>query len=126
MLVSGVFLVNDHDLGVAADSVVTVRGAVLDADLTAAQAPARAETWALAPPRLYFHGLDISGVAATGRIDIDDARLDDTDIAFYLDAHFDLFGTLIVEETRLHFSGEIVIAVDDRWPVEIEVAFGPA
>jgi hypothetical protein len=126
VVVNGVFLVNGHDLGVAADSVVTVRGAVLHADLTAVEVPARAETWALAPPRVYFHGLNISDVPANGRIDIDDARLDDSDIAFYLDGHFDLLGTLVVEEARLHFSGEIVIAVDDRWPVEIEVAFESA
>jgi hypothetical protein len=122
----GVFLVDGHDLGVAVDSVITVRGRVLDADLIAAEVPARAEAWALAPPRLYFHGLDISDSDPHGRIVIDDARLEDFDIAFYLGEHLDVYGTLVVEETRLHFSGEVVPAIDDRWPVEIEVAFEPA
>jgi hypothetical protein len=64
--VSGRFLVDGHDLGLAA-STVTVRDGMLDADFTAAAVPARAETWALAPPRLYFHGLPISGSAVNGR-----------------------------------------------------------
>jgi hypothetical protein len=56
---------------------------------------------------------------------IDEARLEDCDIACYLDAHFDVLGTLTLEATRLHFSGEIILAADDRWPIEIDIALEP-
>jgi hypothetical protein len=123
-IAGGRFLVDGSDLGLAATSTATVQNGVLDADLTAAAVPARAETWALAPPRLYFHGLQVPN-DRDGRIVIDEARLETCDIACYLDAHFDVFGILTIEATRLRFTGEIVIAADDRWPVEIDLAFEP-
>jgi hypothetical protein len=53
--------------------------------------------------------------------------VDDHDIAFHLDEHLSVYGIvtviLTVEETRLRFSVEIVLAVDDRWPVELDVAY---
>ena len=123
--VTGAFLVNTLDVGIAGNSVVAVRDGVLNADISAAVIPARAQGWTLAPPRLYFHGVALSEATESGRIVIDDAQLDENDIAFYLDAHLDVLGILTVEDTRLHFSGEVVVAADDRWPIEIDVQYPP-
>lgn len=63
--------------------------------------------WALYPPNLYFMGIPHDKDKGT-QFDIDDAILDDYDIALYFSEHNDIFGHLsISSEGIFQFEGTV-------------------
>lgn len=73
-------------------------------------------SWALYPPKIYFKGIPYEGK----RIVIDEACLNQYEIALYLMEHNDFTGTLEIKDKVIHVSG-IVDMMGKVLPVSINV-----
>lgn len=78
-------------------------------------------SWALYPPKLYFHELPFDPDEKTIRLRIDEELLDECDIALYLMEHNDVEGDFEIDaNNRFRFSGTAWISGEET-TMEVDV-----
>lgn len=77
--------------------------------------------WALYPPKLYFHELPFDPEEKIIRLRIDEALLDECDIALYLMEHNDVEGEFEIDaDNHFRFSGIAWISGEET-AIEVDV-----
>lgn len=78
--------------------------------------------WTLYPPKFYVNHAHFAGDGKTIRLHVDEAFLDDNEVALYLMEHNDFFGEIVIDKNVVMIKGKVFISGKEM-DLEIETEF---